>query len=75
LKTIVVRDIHAATERQRKLSESDEARELAEVQDKYHVTVTRPDLAPFRAATAKTRDKIDADFPAFAKALSAAGRN
>ena len=74
LKTIVLRDIRAATDRQRKLSEADEARELAEVQDKYHVTVTRPDLGPFRAATAKTRDKIAADFPSFAKAL-AAGSN
>lgn len=74
LKTIVVHDIQAATDRQRKLSEDDETKELAEVQDKYHVTVTRPDLAPFRAATAKTRDKIATDFPAFAKAL-AAGSN
>lgn len=75
LKTIVLRDIRAATDRQRKLSEASEAQELAEVQDKYHVIVTHPDLAPFRAATAKTRDKIAADFPAFAKALAAAGSN
>lgn len=73
LKTIVVRDIRAATDRQRKLSEGDESKELAEVQDKYHVTVTHPDLAPFRAAAAKMRDKIDADFPDFATALAAAG--
>jgi tripartite ATP-independent transporter DctP family solute receptor len=71
LKTIVVRDIRAATERQRKLSGADEAQELAEVQDKYHVTVTHPDLAPFRAAMAKTREKVEADFPTFTKALAA----
>ena len=74
LKEIVVRDIRTATDRQRKLSEGDEISELKEVQDKYHVTVTHPDLAPFRAATAPTRDKIAADFPEFAKALAAAGR-
>ncbi|HEY1934131.1 MAG TPA: TRAP transporter substrate-binding protein [Acetobacteraceae bacterium] len=75
LRTIVVRDIRAATARQRALSESDEARELTEVQAKNHVTVTRPDLAPFRAATARTRAMIDAEFPAFAKALTAARSN
>jgi tripartite ATP-independent transporter DctP family solute receptor len=70
LKEIVVRDIRAATARQRKLSEDDEVRELKEVQDKQHVTVTRPDLAPFQAATAPTRDKVSADFPDNAKALA-----
>ncbi|HVC54230.1 MAG TPA: TRAP transporter substrate-binding protein [Stellaceae bacterium] len=70
LRAIVVRDIRAATARQRKLSESLEVSELKEVQDKYHVVVTHPDLAPFRAATAPTRAKIDAAFPEFAKALA-----
>ena len=73
LKAIVVRDIRAATDRQRKLSEADETRELAEVQDKYHVTVTHPDLAPFRAATARTREQVEVAFPTFAKALAARG--
>lgn len=71
LRAIVVRDVRGATERQRKLSEADEAKELAEVQAKYHVTVTHPDLAPFRAATAGTRSKIDAEFPDFVRALAA----
>ncbi|HWB47804.1 MAG TPA: TRAP transporter substrate-binding protein [Stellaceae bacterium] len=71
LKAIVVRDIRAATARQRKLSEDDEVTELKEVQDKFHVAVTHPDLTPFKAATAPTRDKIAADFPDAAKALAA----
>lgn len=70
LKEIVVRDIRAATARQRKLSEDDEVRELLEVQDKQHVTVTHPDLAPFEAATAPTRNKAAAAFPDDAKALA-----
>lgn len=74
LKEIVVRDIRAATERQRKLSEGDEISELKEIQEKNHVTVTHPDLAPFRAATAPTREKIAADFPEFAKPLAAGGK-
>lgn len=73
LREIVVRDIRAATARQRKLSEEDEVSEMKEVEDKFHVTVTRPDLAPFKAATAPTRDKIAADFPDDAKALVAGG--
>jgi tripartite ATP-independent transporter DctP family solute receptor len=73
LSQIVVRDIRAATDRQRKLSEDDEIRELKEVQEKYHVSVTHPDLAPFRAATAPTRGKVDAAFPEFAKAIAGAG--
>jgi TRAP-type transport system periplasmic protein len=71
LKEIVVRDIRTATARQRKLSEDDEVTELKEVQDKFHVTVTRPDLAPLKAATAPTRDKVAVDFPDDAKALAA----
>lgn len=71
LKEIVVRDIRAATARQRKLSEDDEVSELKEIQDKYHVTVTHPDLAPFKAATAPVRDKVAAAFPEDAKALAA----
>jgi tripartite ATP-independent transporter DctP family solute receptor len=71
LREVVVRDIRAATERQRKLSESDEVSELQEVQEKYHVTVTHPDLTPFKAATAPTRDKVAGDLPDFAKALGA----
>lgn len=74
LKKIVVRDIRAATDRQRRLSEADEAQELAELQSKYHVTVTHPDLEPFREATTNTREAIDAKFPSFAKTL-AAGSN
>ena len=76
LRDIVVRDIRAATLRQRQLSESDEVSELKEVQqDKYHVTVTHPELAPFKEATAPTRDKVAKDFPEFAAALAAdAGR-
>lgn len=75
LSDIVVRDIRAATARQRQLSEADEVSELKEVEDKYHVTVTHPDLALFRQATAPTRDKIGKDFPEFAAALAAdAGR-
>jgi TRAP-type C4-dicarboxylate transport system substrate-binding protein len=70
LKEIVVRDIRAATDRQRKLSESVEVTELQEIQDKYHVAVTHPDLAPFRAVTARTRDKVAGDFPDLAKALA-----
>lgn len=75
LREIVVRDIRAAAGRQRKLSEDDEVSELKEVQEKNHVTVTHPDLAPFKAATAPTRDKIAADFPEFAKALAGGGSN
>jgi len=72
LRDIVVRDIRAATLRQRQLSESDEVSELKEVQqDKYHVTVTQPELAPFKEATAPTRDKVAKDFPEFAAALAA----
>lgn len=75
LRDIVVRDIRAATERQRQLSEADEVSELKEIQEKYHVTITHPDLAPFKQATAPTRDKIAKDFPEFASALAAdAGR-
>ena len=74
LREIVVRDIRAATGRQRKLSEGDEASELQEIEEKYHVTLTHPDLAPFAAATAPTRDKIAADFPEFAKALAAGSK-
>lgn len=75
LRDVVVRDIRASTARQRQLSEADEVSELKEVQDKYHVTVTRPDLAPFKQATAPTRDEIAKSFPEFASALAAdAGR-
>lgn len=70
LRQIVVRDIRNATARQRRLSENDEARELKEVQQKYGVKVTHPDLSPFVKATAPTRDKIDAAFPQFAAALA-----
>lgn len=71
LKEIVVRDIRAATAKQRKLSEDDEVTELKEVQDKFHVTVTHPDLALFKTATAPTRDKVAGDFPEGAKAIAA----
>jgi TRAP-type transport system periplasmic protein len=71
LKEIVVRDIRAATARQRQLSEADEVSELKEVQDKYQVKVTHPDLAPFKEITAATRKKIAGDFPDFASALAA----
>jgi TRAP-type transport system periplasmic protein len=70
LRAIIVRDIRDATARQRKLSESLEVSELNELEQKYHVVVTHPDLAPFRAATAPTRDKIEAAFPEFSKALT-----
>lgn len=71
LREIVVRDIRAATVRQRQLSEADEVSELKEVQDKHHVTVTHPDLAPFKEATALTRDKIAKGLPDFATGLAA----
>ncbi|MGH7092424.1 MAG: TRAP transporter substrate-binding protein [Stellaceae bacterium] len=74
LRAIVVRDIRDATARQRKLSEDDEVSELKEVQAKYHVVVTHPDLAPFRTATAPTRGKVDAAFPEFARALAAGSK-
>lgn len=75
LREIVVRDIRDETARQRKLSEDDEVKELKEVQQKFGVTVTHPDLAPFEKATAPTRDKIAGDFPEFAAALAVdAGR-
>lgn len=70
LQTIVTRDIRAASARQRNLSEGDEASELKEVQEKYGVKVTHPDLAPFAAATAVTRDKITSSFPEFATSLA-----
>ncbi len=71
LREIVVRDIRDATARQRKLSESDEVSELKEVQEKYGVKLTHPDLAPFAAATAPTRNKIAGEFPDFASGLAA----
>ena len=75
LREIVVRDIRAATARQRELSETDEVSELKEVQEKYGVKVTHPDLVPFTGATAPTRNKIAGDFPEFAAALATdAGR-
>lgn len=70
LRKIVVRDIRAATARQRRLSESDEAKELKEVQDKYKVKVTHPVLAPFKKATAPTRAEIARAFPQFAAGLA-----
>ena len=74
LREIVLRDIRSATAHQRKLSEDDEAAELKEIQDKYKVTVTEPDLAPFEKATGPTRDKIASEFPEFAAALAADAR-
>jgi len=73
LREIVVRDIRDATTRQRKLSETDEVSELKEVQEKYGVKVTHPDLGPFTGATGLTRNKIAGDFPEFAGALAADG--